>query len=284
MLAGAGLRGLSAQPSSDGKYTFTSVAPGSYTIKAIVGSGRGAPPNGPTEWAAADVNVNGQDIDVPLTLQPGVAINGHVLFEGTQPTPAELQTLSFALIAPGSGGAAERSGGGHVDADGRFNFVGVTPDTYQFVMTWNNPSARERWTIKSSTANGREAFESPLRVNPNETLDWTITFTDKPTGLRGVLKDPGGRPATDYYILVFTSDRRYRTPGSRRVRMTRPGTDGSYSLKGLPAGEYYLATPSDLETGEWNDPALLEQLVSSSAKITLSEGEMTKKDFRIGGV
>lgn len=65
--------------------------------------------------------------------------------------------------------------------------------------------------------------------------------------------------------------------------MTRPATDGSYSIKGLPAGEYYLATPADLEMGEWNDPALLEQLVPSSANVTLNESEMARKDFRIGG-
>jgi hypothetical protein len=171
-----------------------------------------------------------------------------------------------------------------VDAEGRFTFAGVIPDTYQFVATWNASGARDKWIIKSSTANGRESFEAPLRINPNETLDWTITYSDKPTGVTGVLKEPGGRPATDYYILIFSSDRRYWMPGSRRVRMTRPGTDGSYSVKGLPRGEYYLAALADLETGEWNDPVLLEQLVGSSAKITLGEGEMTIQDFRIGGV
>jgi len=283
MLAGAGLRGLSTQPRA-GLYMFTGVAPGSYTIKAIIGRGRSAPPNVPIQWAAADVHVSGQDLEVPLLLQPGVAINGRVVFEGSQPTAAELQTLSFLIVPPGSGGAAQSSGGGRVDAEGRFTFAGVTPDTYQFVTTWDSPGAREKWTIKGSTANGREAFETPLRVNPNETLDWTVTFTDKPTGLTGVLKDPGGRPATDYYILVFSSDRRYWTPGSRRVRMTRPATDGSYSVKGLPPGEYFLAAPTDLETGEWNDPMLLEQLVRSSARITLRDGQMTTQDFRIGGL
>jgi hypothetical protein len=170
-----------------------------------------------------------------------------------------------------------------VDTEGRFTFAGVTPDSYQFVMTWNNPAARDKWIITSSSANGREAFESPLRVNPSEALDWVVTFTDKPTGLIGALMDSGGRAATDHYMPVFSSDRRYWTPGSRRVRMTRPATDGSYSVKGLPPGEYYLAAPTDLETGEWNDPALLEQLVPSSAKVALRDGEMTKKDFRIGG-
>jgi hypothetical protein len=286
MLAGAGLRGRSTQPGPDGTYQFTGVAPGSYTVKAIVGpvgGGRGAVPNTPTEWAAADVTVSGQDLDVPLTLQPGVAINGRVVFEGSRPTAAELQALSFGLVPPGSGGQVQSSGGGRVDAEGRFTFAGVTPDTYRFVTTWNAPAARDKWSIKASTANGREAFEAPLRVNPNETVDWTVTYTDKPTGLTGVFQDSSGRAATDYYILVFSSDRKYWTPGSRRIRMTRPATDGAFSVKGLPPGGYFLGALTDLETGEWNDPTLLEQLVPSSATVTLQDGETTTKDFRIGG-
>ena len=284
MLAGAELRGSSARPGPDGKYVFTGVAPGTYTIKAGTGQGRGAPPNMPTLWAAAEVYVTGQDLEIPLMLQPGVAINGRVVFEGAAPAPAELQTLSVALVPLGSGGTVRTSGGGHVDAERRFTFAGITPDTYRFETTWSAPGARDRWVLKSSTANGRDAFDAPLQVQPNETLDWTLTYSDKPTGVSGVLKEPGGRPATDYYILVFAADRRYWTPASRRIRMTRPGTDGSYSVKGLPPGDYYLAALADLETGEWNDPVLLEQAAGSSATITLREDEMTVQDFRIGGV
>jgi uncharacterized protein (DUF2141 family) len=287
MLAGAGLRGLSTILRADGRYVFTGVAPGAYTVKAIVGAGSGrggAPiPNTPTQWAAVDVMVNGQDLDVPLSLQPGVAINGRVVFEGSQPTAAEIQALSFGLVPPGSAGQVQFSGGGRVDAEGRFTFAGVVPDTYRFVTTWNVPGAREKWSIKASTANGREAFEAPLRVHPSETLDWTVTYTDTPTSLTGVFQDRGGRAATEYYILVFASDRKHWTPGSRRIRTTRPATDGAFSVRGLPPGEYFLAALADLETGEWNDPTLLEQLVPASARITLRDGEETKQDFRIGG-
>jgi hypothetical protein len=285
MLAGAGVRGLATSPAADGSYAFTGVGPGTYTVKAIVGGGgaRGAPSNMATQWAAADINVSGQDLDVPLVLQPGVAIAGRVVFEGAQPSAADLQALSFALVPPGSGGTALYTGGGRVDAEGRFTFAGITPDVYRFVANWTAPAAREKWTIKSSTANEREAFEAPLRVNPGETLEWTVTFTDKPTTLAGELKDRGDRAATDYYILVFSADRAHWTPGSRRVRMTRPATDGSYMVKGLPPGEYYLAALADLETGEWNDPVLLEQLVPSSAKVTLRDGETTTQAFRVGG-
>ena len=110
MLAGAGLRGLSAQPRGDGTYALTGVPPGSYTVKAGTGGGRGTMPNTPTSGPRPTSMVSGQDLDVPLTLQPGVAINGRVVFEGSRPTAAELQALSFGLVPPGSGGqvAVER--------------------------------------------------------------------------------------------------------------------------------------------------------------------------------
>ena len=84
-------------------------------------------PNAPTQWAAADVTVSGQDLDVPLTLQPGVAINGRVVFEGAQPTAAELQTLSFLLRAAGIRRRGSDGGGGRVDAEGRFTFPASRP-------------------------------------------------------------------------------------------------------------------------------------------------------------
>ena len=121
-------------------------------------------------------------------------------------------------------------------------------------------------------------------MNPSEPINWTVTYTDKPTNLVGVFQDRSGRVATDYFILIFPTDRKYWTPGSRRVQMTRPSTDGTFSAKGLPAGEYFLAALTDLETGEWNDPTLLEQLVTSSIKVTLRDGQTTTQDLRIGGL
>jgi hypothetical protein len=284
MLAGAGIRGATTMPRPDGTYVLGGVAPGTYLVKAEVGRGRGAPaPDAPTLGAVSEITVNGHDLDVPLTLTPGISIRGRVGFQGTAPTPAELQSLTVRLLPLGSGGALLSSGGGRVDAEGRFTFASVAPNTYQFLTMWSTPGAGERWTITASTINGRDAFEEPLRVRPNENLDWTVTLTDRPAVLAGVFQDRNGRAATDHYILVFSSDRRHWTPGTRRLRMTRPATDGAFSVRGLPPGEYLLAALADLETGEWNDPALLDQLVPSAVRITLRDGETTRQDFRIGG-
>jgi hypothetical protein len=65
--------------------------------------------------------------------------------------------------------------------------------------------------------------------------------------------------------------------------MTRPATDGTFTLKGLPPGDYLLAALLDLENGEWNDPTVLESLAPSSVKVTLREGETTRQNYRMGG-
>jgi hypothetical protein len=284
-LQGEALTGTiqTSQVGADGRYAFVSVAPGSYIVKASVGWGRGGAPTGPTQWASADVYVSGEDLVVPLMLQPGIPVRGRVVFEGTPPAAAELESLSFALVPPGTGGRPQASGGGRVDADGRFTFANVVPDSYWFTTTWTAPGAQERWWIKSAVANGRDAYDAPLRVNAGEPVEWTVTFTDKPATLTGALTNPGGRAATEHYVLVFSADRRYWTPGSRRIRMTRPATDGTFTIKGLPPGEYLLAAPLDLEAGEWNDPALLEGLARASVKLTLREGETTTQNYRMGG-
>lgn len=280
ILAGAGLRGATTQPQGEGKYVFNGVAPGSYIVKANTGWSRGAPPTGTIEWAAADVYVAGDDISVALTLQPGETINGRVVFEGAQPTPAQLQQLSFVLAAPASGGELQSGGGGgRVQADGRFTITRITPEPYRLAFT---AAGAFPWTITSVTANGHEAWEAPLRVNPGEPVDLTVTFTDKPATLTGMLQEEGGRAATEYYILVFSTDRTHWTPGSRRIMMTRAGTDGRYTVKGLPPGEYFLAALLDLEAGEWNDPTLLDALVKSSVRVMLRERETTTQHFKMG--
>ena len=284
MLAGAGVRGPSSQLRPDGTFTIAGVAPGRYILKAQIGRGRLGSADAPTLWAAAEVTMAGQDLDVSLVLQPGIQVSGRVVFEGAQPTPADLQAMTLFLMAPGSGGSLTSGGGagGKVDAEGRFTFLGITPDSYRFAYNWTAPT-REKWALKTAVANGREAFEAPLQVNPGEPVNWTVTFTDKPTSLAGVFQDRSGRAATDYFILLYSVDRSTWIPGSRRIRTTRPATDGAFSVKGVPAGEYYLAALTDLESGEWNDPTLLERLIPSSIRVTLRDSEVTTQDVRIGG-
>jgi hypothetical protein len=216
-------------------------------------------------------------------LQPGIPISGRVRFEGAPPTSDELGAQQFHLMAAGSGGAFVSGGGGRVDDQGHFTFAGLTPGAYRFGHSWTNSSSGNKWEIRSAVMNGREAFEAPLRVISGQALEWTVTFTDTPTALSGMFQDASGRAAPDYYMVLFPLEPTLWLPGSRRIRTTRPATDGRFIFRGALPGDYYLGALTDLEPGEWNDPTLLNQLVPTSVKVTLRDGQTTLQDFRIGG-
>ena len=140
------------------------------------------------------------------------------------------------------------------------------------------------WSLQSAVAKGREILDFPLDVAPNDEItDVVVTFSDAQQEVSGSLQDPSGRPAPDYTIIVFASDNRYWTSPTRRIRSTRPGTDGRFSVAGLPPGEYLMAAVADVAPADVNDPAFLEQLVGASFKFTLAEGEKKSQDLRISG-
>ena len=69
--------------------------------------------------------------------------------------------------------------------------------------------------------------------------------------------------------------------GSRRVRQTRPGTDGTFAIP-LPPREYYLWALTELDPSSLSDASFLEQLAPSAIKITLRESEVFQQDLKIG--
>ena len=109
-------------------------------------------------------------------------------------------------------------------------------------------------------------------------------YTDRLTEIGGQFQDAGGRPATDYFIVVFAVDAALRVPGSRRIGRTRPDSDGRYVLRGLPPGDYLLAALADLDNEDLNSASFFEALAGSglAVPVKLAEGVPEKRDLRIG--
>jgi hypothetical protein len=287
-LLGPSARTTSTRLDRDGRFAFAGVAPGRYTITAKAGAvstGRESATGTVTQagwWAMSDVVVAGHDLTIALDLQPPMTLSGHVRFEGTSAPPPSAG-LRIALVPPGSGGNLSAGPpGGQVDDQGTFVFTSVTPGTYWPAVLWN-VSGASGWAITTSVANGRDALDAPIDIKPGEHVDWEITYGDRPSELHGTLEDASGRAATDYFVVVFPTDKSRWLAHSRRIRNTRPATDGTFSIVGLPAGEYFVAALTDLEPGEWNDPSFLSSITDASIKITLSEGVKTTQDLRLAG-
>jgi hypothetical protein len=83
--------------------------------------------------------------------------------------------------------------------------------------------------------------------------------------------------------VIFPADQELWAPQSRRIQAVRPGADGAYLIRNLPAGNYLLAAVDDVEPGEWFDPAFLQRLAPSAIRLAIADGEQKAQDIRVGG-
>ena len=273
------------------------------------GRGRGGGRGGAVSqilWASTDLGVSGQDVDnLVLNLQPGMTVSGRLSFEGSAATPpTDLSrvrvTLSVRGQQPFGGGG---TGPTQVDTTGRFTITGVPPGTYS--LSANVPAAAMgqggqaqgggggrggggggggTWMLKSAMAAGRDALDFPLVIEPNQDVTGAVlTFVDRTQELSGMIQDTQGKPTADFTIIVFPSDNRFWQPQSRRIMATRPGTDGRFTFRNLPPGDYRLTAVTDVEPGEWFNPDFLSQLGTASIPVSLAEGERKVQDIRLAG-
>jgi hypothetical protein len=270
---------------ASGKFLMSDVTPGRYAVVVNTGrviGGRGTPmqATGPTAlWAMAEVTMDGADVVVSLTLQLAMSAKGRLVFDGASAPPKNTSAVRVVLIPPGAGGNLSAGPpGGQVSADGTFTFSNVTPGPYRIAVLG---SSGDNWTLKSATGNGRDAWDAWLQVGPGENLDFVVTYTDRPSEIAGTLRDEKGQPLPEHFIVAFPADKALWIAGSKRMRAVRPGTDGQFSIAGLPPGDYLLAALTDVEPGEWNDRAFLELLVPAGIKVSIGEGEKKKQDLQI---
>lgn len=100
-----------------------------------------------------------------------------------------------------------------------------------------------------------------------------LTFSDRVSELTGLLTTGTNAPADLYSILVFTTDRHLWQPHTRRVRLARPSSDGSFVIDGLPDGDYFVSAVKDVGPQDLADPAFLARVALDSVKVALSLGE-----------
>ena len=257
-------------------------------------------------WASTDITVNGQNItDISLALQPGMTIRGRVMFDGrNMPPPADLTRIRVNVQPRGQQAGVEFGvPPAQVDATGAFTITGIAPGKYS--LNANIPqeggragaagaaggraggaagaNAAPQWVIRSAATGAGDALDFGLVVEPNQDVAVTLTFVDRNQEISGTIQDGTGKPVPDVTIILFPSDKRYWVPQARRIRSSRPGTDGKFNFSGLPPGQYNLTAVTDVEPGEWFNPEFLTQLMSASVAVTLGEAERKVQDLRVAG-
>jgi len=273
----------SIRADADGHYVVSGVPPGSYVVRARTGLGTTGRATAAARadaifWANQTTVIRDQDQEVTLALQPAVRITGRVqVLSRVPPTPKDFTSMRIGLRPVGEGGSAGYQPFGQVSENGSFVIDGVVPGKFRFMPL---VSSRPNLLLYSVRLGEKDLLEFPIEVQ--RPLDGvTVSFTDNPSEVAGSLFDQTGRPASDYFIVFFSTDRTYWTPLSRRILSVRPGTDGSYLARNLPAGDYFAAVVTDLVPEDLVNPQFLDGLALLSVKINVVEASRTVQSFRL---
>lgn len=279
---GAVLFSPTARAGADGKFNFTNVPPGEYTIIARVlplanDPFTGDVRRGNTLWATTDVTMNSDDQRVIMRWRPGLTVSGRVTFDGESRPPDDIIVRVGIRPTPSSSGPPAPDAVPIKD-DGTFTINGVMPGSYRLYVLVPPMAGTQipQWIPASAMIDGHDAFDDAFAVRPDlGSPEIPVVLTRETQQIDGTLRDNAGRPVPNCPVVVFSTERRFWYPQSRHIAVYRTNETGGLLFNvaaGLPAGEYFVAAAPTLGQNEQFDPTLLADLAAAAQKVRVATG------------
>ena len=261
-----------AAVAADGSFTFSNIPPGDYVVQATVGT-----ESRPTQFGRQYVTVtDGEAPPLVVRTLPGTKLTGRIRLEGDS---SSISFDRFGLDSHVTDWDYVRIGSTSPPAvvleDGTFEMTGLHGPKH-LVGT-----APEGWWLKSVDIGAVDASEQPFPFGAGgQSHDNVVaTFADTGAEINGGVR-AGGQPATEYTVLIFSTDRNRWWAPSGYVRLARPAPDGRFRVASLPPGEYLIAAVDrfDLDT-EWLDAEVLVSLAPVAGRVTLRDRQKLTTDL-----
>jgi len=137
--------------------------------------------------------------------------------------------------------------------------------------------------FKAAMLNGVDVSETPFDFTRDVT-DLVLTFTDRWSGMSGVVQGAGGGGAM---VLAFTTNVQAwneQAASPRRLKRTRANARGEFGISSVPPGDYYVSAVPEEQAADWPDPKALEALARVATQVTIAEGEHKTIDLRLKDV
>jgi hypothetical protein len=256
-------------PDASGAFTAGPFGPGEY---AFIGR------TSTSLYAFTRVVVAGEDTHgVVVQFQPGGTVSGQISSAGT-PIP-ESARVGLTQV-DGISGLSLGTPTADPAADGTFRFEGVPPGRYRVTA-----SGLGALHLQSAALGERETLDDPFEVALGEHVTGLrVAVSPAATVVAGTLLDQLGRPAPEFAVVMFSTDRTHWFAAPRRMTgLVRLDSNGAYRITGLPPGTYHLSAVTDASPQQLADPTFLEELAASALTVTLASGEQKRQDLKLSG-
>lgn len=261
-------------PDDSGNFTFAEVPAGAYRLRIDTspttdGGGARMPP-AEVFWAMTPIIVNDDVSGVVVTARRGAGVRAEIRLDD-QPLSPNQNVLLFVDSADGRFLPPIRALDGYL-------ITPLVPGRYR-IRTTGVPSG---YRIKSVIVDGRDATEEGFDMRGDPLDHMIVTLTRQFIEVKGVVRDAQGRPDGEAAVLAFPADQRLWTKTGQIpafIGNAHVSQKGNYSLKGLPAAEYFLvATYSGPQLT--TDAETLERLAPLAERVRLEDGQTVTIDLR----
>ena len=244
----------------------------------------------------AGITVAGRDlVDVVVPMTAGITISGRFEYELQAGAPAlRGSPMGFGMAAepanadPSLGVAREQRAPGPVDLNApppeTFSVAGVMAGEFLLRSLGGAPGL-----IKSIVWNGRDYTYTPFDTTGGRDITGVVvTFTDQvTTAVTGTVKETNGQAAAGAAVIVFPAERaqwmKYGVQPTR-LRAAAASTTGVFTVRPLPAGDYFIIAIDGDAIEQWKDPKWLERASALATKFSISWGGRVTQDLVVAQV
>ena len=230
-----------------------------------------------TVWGRLAIDITDRDIDdVSLPLRPTLSIRGRVELEAGAVLPASQSQISVTA-EPAHGnptfGMRRGSAGRGSPADS-FSVDGLQPGVYLLRGSY--------FPVRAVTWRGRDVTDVGIDASVGDDVDGVVvTLTAKGTELTGAVASSGGF-RLGMAVIAFPADPALWSNYGwipRRLRSVSVRSDGTYSLRNLPGGVYFVVAVEAGLADAWVDPLFLKAASLQASKVTLEWGGRATLDL-----
>lgn len=250
--------------------------------KYLLQSRAGQSAAGQDEVAALHLDVTGEDLDgLALVRRFGSSVSGTIVTEdGTAPEfPATRLRMDAVPTDPDRRLPTSRFLPSlSVKPDWTFSIPNIAgPYVFRVV------GLPDEWVLHSVRIQDQDMTDvaTDVPTGGKSIAGVEVILTKKASSISGNVVDRDGKPVLEVTVVVFAEDRDRWGPGTRFVKMARPGGDGRFTIAGLPAGSYRAVASATAVEGEWESAEFLESVYDDATRVSLSEGSTQTVTLRV---